>query len=99
MQAAVVEQEKKVFGLGCTIKKNNGNFLVYSLKIDVANEDRVYVDEENLYELTAEGGRHLLFKTIKKEKYKGDIVVEYDNKKGGRIQEYNVIEAIQFFLS
>ena len=75
---------KKVFGLGCTIKKSNGNSLVYSLKIDVANEDRVYVDEENLYELTAEGGKHLLFKTIKKEKYKGDIVVEYDNKKRGK---------------
>lgn len=75
---------KKVFGLGCTIKKSNGNSLVYSLKIDVANEDRVYVDEENLYEITAEGGKHLLFKTIKKEKYKGDIVVEYDNKKRGK---------------
>ena len=75
---------KKVFGLGCTIKKSNGNSLVYSLKIDVANEDRVYVDEENLYELTADGGKHLLFKTIKKEKYKGDIVVEYDNKKRGK---------------
>ena len=75
---------KKVFGLGCTIEKSNGNSLVYSLKIDVANEDRVYVDEENLYEFTADGKKHLLFKTIKKEKYKGDIVVEYDNKKRGK---------------
>lgn len=92
---------KKTFGLGCTIEKDNGHSLVYYLKIDASNEDRVYVDEENLYELNKDGRKTTLFKTIKKEKLKGDILVEYNNKKRGinpRIQcdrSYSVLSQLR----
>ncbi|MET3564118.1 AAA15 family ATPase/GTPase [Enterococcus rotai] len=92
---------KKTFGLGCTIEKNNGHLLVYYLKIDASNEDRVYVDEENLYEFNKDGRRTTLFKTIKKEKLKGDIIVEYNNKKRGinpRIQcdrSYSILSQLK----
>lgn len=75
---------KKTFGLGCTMKKDDNTHFSYYLKIDVSNEDRVYIDEENLYEVPVIGRRKLLFKTIKKERYKGDILVEYNNKKKGK---------------
>ena len=81
--------KRKTFGLGCTIEKSNGNLLVYYLRIDASNEDRVYVDEENLYEINSEGTRTLLFKTVKKEKLKGDIFVEYNNKKKGKNPKIN----------
>ena len=76
---------KKIFGLGCTINKDTRSDLIYSIKLDVSNEDRVYISEENLYEFdTHENKKTLIFKTIIMDRHKGDILVEYNNKKKGK---------------
>ncbi|MCY7070513.1 MULTISPECIES: AAA family ATPase [Streptococcus] len=77
---------KKTFGLGCTIEKENGSVLEYFIKFKVENSDRVFVDEESLFELHMKKheDKSLIFKTIKSKNSIADINVEYDNKKRGK---------------
>lgn len=77
---------RKTFGLGCTIKKNNGNELDYFIKFKVEDDDRVFVDEESLFELHKKkvDEKSLIYKTVKNSKSIADISVEYDNKKRGK---------------
>ncbi|ORO94622.1 AAA family ATPase [Streptococcus mitis] len=77
---------KKTFGLGCTIEKSNGNELDYFIKFKVEDNDRVFVDEESLFELNKKKSneKSLIYKTVKNSKSIADISVEYDNKKRGK---------------
>lgn len=77
---------RKTFGLGCTIKKNNGNELEYFIKFKVEDDDRVFVDEESLFELHKKkiDEKSLIYKTVKNSNSIADISVEYDNKKRGK---------------
>lgn len=77
---------KKTFGLGCTIEKSNGNELDYFIKFKVEDDDRVFVDEEFLFELHKKRSdeKSLIYKTVKNSKSIADISVEYDNKKRGK---------------
>lgn len=77
---------KRTFGLGCTIEKENGRELEYFIKFKVEDSDRVFIDEESLFELNVKKSeeKSLIFKTIKSSKNIADINVEYDNKKRGK---------------
>ena len=77
---------RKTFGLGCTIEKSNGNELDYFIKFKVEDDDRVFVDEESLFELHKKRSdeKSLIYKTVKNSKNVVDISVEYDNKKRGK---------------
>ena len=57
---------KRTFGLGCTIEKENGRELEYFIKFKVEDSDRVFIDEESLFELNVKKSeeKSLIFKTI-----------------------------------
>ncbi|WP_270736611.1 AAA family ATPase [Streptococcus anginosus] len=73
---------KKTFGLGCTVEKEEKE-LEYFIKFKVEDSDRVFVEEESLFEIKNRE-KSLIYKTVKNSKSIADINVEYDNKKRGK---------------